>query len=216
MRTMADEALFKRYPNVQLGERVLIDEFCVLGHPARGREPGSASLVIGDDAVIRSHTVLYGGVRIGARFQSGHWVLVREDTVIGDDCSIGSGSVIEFSVRIDDGVRLHSQCFVPEHSVLEAGCWLGPRVVITNARFPAGPRTKSSLEPVLIRKGAKICANSTLLPGIVIGAGSLVGAGSVVTRDVPDGAVVRGNPARLAGLVSELRDKSGPVYSDVS
>ena len=93
---------------------------------------------------------------------------------------------------------------------------MGPRVVITNARFPAGPRTKGSLEPVLIRKGAKIGANATLLPGIVIGAGSLVGAGSVVTRDVPDDAVVRGNPARLAGLVSELRDKSGPVYSDVS
>ena len=200
---------------MHLGERVQIDEFCVLGRPARGRAPGAAPLMIGDDAVIRSHTVLYGGVTIGARFQSGHWVLVREDTVIGDDCSIGSGSVIEFSVRIDDGVRLHSQCFVPEHSVLEAGCWLGPRVVITNARFPAGPRTKGSLEPVLIRKGAKIGANATLLPGIVIGAGSLVGAGSVVTRDVPDGAVVRGNPARLAGLVSELRDKFGPVYSDV-
>lgn len=213
---MADETLFKRYPNVQLGDRTLIEEFCVLGHPARGHEPGSAPVVIGDDSVIRSHTVVYGGVRIGARFQSGHWVLVREDTVIGDDCSIGSGSVIEFSVRIDDGVRLHSQCFVPEHSVLEAGCWLGPRVVITNARFPAGPRTKGSLEPVLIRKGAKIGANATLLPGIVIGAGSLVGAGSVVTRDVPDDAVVRGNPARLAGLVSEMRDKSGPVYSDVS
>ena len=210
---MADEATFKRYPNVHLGERALIDEFCVLGHPARVREPGSAPVVIGDDAVIRSHSVVYGGVRIGDRFQSGHWILVREDTVIGDDCSIGSGTVIEFSVRIEDGVRLHSQCFVPEHSVLEAGCWLGPRVVITNARFPASPRTKSSLEPVLIKKGAKVGANATLLPGIVVGAGSLVGAGSVVTRDVPDDAVVVGNPARVAGLVSELRDKLGAVYS---
>jgi acetyltransferase-like isoleucine patch superfamily enzyme len=210
---MADEALFKRYPNVHLGERVLIDEFCILGRPARGREPGSDAVVIGDDAVIRSHSVIYGGVRIGARFQSGHWVLVREDTMIGDDCSIGSGTVIEFSVRIDDGARLHSQCFIPEHSVLEARCWLGPRVVITNARFPASPRTKGSLEPVLIKKGAKVGANATLLPGIVVGTGSLVGAGSVVTRDVPDNTVVIGNPARVAGLVSELRDKFGAVYS---
>ena len=210
---MADEALFKRYPNVHLGERVLIDEFCILGRPARGREAGSDPVAIGDDAVIRSHSVIYGGVRIGARFQSGHWVLVREDTMIGDDCSIGSGTVIEFSVRIDDGARLHSQCFIPEHSVLEAGCWLGPRVVITNARFPASPRTKASLEPVLIKKGAKVGANATLLPGIVIGTGSLVGAGSVVTRDVPDNTVVIGNPARVAGLVSELRDKFGAVYS---
>ena len=64
--------------------------------------------------------------------------------MIGDDCSIGSGSVVEFDVKIENGVRLHSQCFVPEHSVLEAGCWLGPRVVITNARFPAS-RGRNSL-----------------------------------------------------------------------
>ena len=209
---MSDESLVKSYPNIHLGERVQIDEFCVLGRPARGRAPGSSPLVIGDDAVVRSHTVLYGGVKIGARFQSGHWVLVREDTVIGDDCSIGSGSVVEFSVRIDDRVRLHSQCFVPEHSILEAGCWLGPRVVITNAKFPASPRTKASLAPVLIRKGAKVGANATLLPGITLGAGCLVGAGSVVTRDVPDDTIVLGNPARPAGLVSELRDEHGAVY----
>jgi acetyltransferase-like isoleucine patch superfamily enzyme len=210
---MSDESQFKRYPNVRIGERAVIDDFCVLGRPARGREPGSEPVVIGDDAVIRSHSVIYGGVRIGARFQSGHWVLVREDTVVGDDCSIGSGTVIEFSVRIEDRVRLHSQCFVPEHTVLEAGCWLGPRVVITNAKFPAAPRTKGSLQSVLIKKGAKVGANATLLPGIVVGTGSLVGAGSVVTRDVPDYTVVMGNPARVAGLVSELRDKHGPVYS---
>jgi acetyltransferase-like isoleucine patch superfamily enzyme len=206
------DGLIKVFPNVQLGERVQIDDFCVLGRPARGREPGEAPVVIADDAVIRSHTVVYGGVRIGARFQSGHWVLVREDTLIGDDCSVGSGTVIEFSVTIEDGVRLHSQCFIPEHSILEARCWLGPRVVVTNARFPAAPRTKASLEPVVIRKDAKVGANATLLPGIVLGAGCLVGAGAVVTRDVPEDTIVIGNPARPAGLVSEVYDRHGLVY----
>lgn len=210
---MADEPLIKRFPNVQLGEDVQVDDFCILGRPARGREPGAAPVVVGDGAIIRSHTVIYAGVRIGIRFQSGHWVLIREDTVIGDDCSVGSGTVIEFSVTIHDGVRLHSQCFIPEHSVLEAGCWLGPRVVVTNARFPASPRTKASLEPVLIKRAAKVGANATLLPGVVLGAGCLVGAGSVVTHDVPDDAIVVGNPARKVGLVSELRDASGLVYT---
>lgn len=209
---MAAELGYRLFPNVHLGARAQVDDFCVLGRPARGREPGSAPVVIGDDAVIRSHTVIYGGVRIGARFQSGHWVLIREDTVVGDDCSIGTGSVVEFSVTIGDGVRLHSQCFVPEHSVLEERCWLGPRVVVTNAKFPASPYTKQSLEPVLIKKHAKVGANATLLPGIVLGAGCLVGAGAVVTHDVADDAIVVGNPARPVGRVSELRDNGVSVY----
>jgi acetyltransferase-like isoleucine patch superfamily enzyme len=209
---MQAERLIKLFPNVHLGERVSIDDFCVLGRPARGREAGAASLVIGNDSVIRSHTVIYAGVQIGTRFECGHGVLVREDSVIGDDCSIGSGSVVEFDVKIENGVRLHSQCFVPEHSVLEAGCWLGPGVVITNARFPASPRTKQSLEPVRIGRNARVGANVTLLPGIVLGAGCLIGAGSVVTHDVHADSVVIGNPARPAGRVSELHDAVGLVY----
>lgn len=209
---MPTELGYRLFPNVALGARVEVDDFCVLGRAARGRKPGESPVVIGDDAVIRSHTVIYGGARIGSRFQSGHWVLIREDTVIGDDCSIGTGSVVEFAVTIHDGVRLHSQCFVPEHSVLEERCWLGPRVVVTNARFPASPNTKQSLEPVLIKKLAKVGANATLLPGVVLGAGCLVGAGAVVTHDVDDDAIVVGNPARPVGRVSELRDKGALVY----
>ena len=210
----ATDPVVKRFPNVHLGPRVQVEDFCVLGRPARGREPGESPLVIGADSLIRSHTVLYGGVKIGARFQSGHWVLIREDTIVGDDCSIGTGSVVEFSVTIEDAVRLHSQCFVPEYSILESRCWLGPRVVVTNARFPASSRTKSSLEPVRIGRAAKVGANATLLPGIVLGAGCLVGAGAVVTRDVPEDTIVVGNPARVMGRVSELKDTVGLVYGD--
>jgi len=209
---MGGEPDYKLFPNVHLGDGVEIDDFCVVGRPARGRAPGASSVTIGGGSVIRSHTVIYGGVTIGERFQSGHGVLVREDTVIGDDCSVGSGSVIEFAVTIQDGVRLHSQCFVPEHSLLESRCWLGPRVIVTNARYPASPHTKRSLEPVVIKREAKVGANATLLPGIVLGAGCLVGAGAVVTKDVPEDAIVVGNPARIVGRVSELRDKGVAVY----
>jgi acetyltransferase-like isoleucine patch superfamily enzyme len=209
---MESSSTIRHYPNVHLGEGVVIDDFCIIGRPPRGRAPGASKVVIGRDSVIRSHTVLYAGVSIGSRFQSGHGVLIREDTTIGDDCSVGSGSVIEFSVSIGDGVRLHSQCFIPEFSVLESHCWLGPRVVLSNAKFPAAPRTKSMLQPVRIATRARIGANATILPGVVVGAGCLVAAGSVVTADVPDDTVVMGNPARARGRVSELRNASGFIY----
>ena len=188
----------------------------MLGQPARGREPGQDRLTIGAGGLIRSHTVIYAGSSIGSRFQSGHGVLIREHTRIGDHCSVGSGSVVEFAVVLGDRVRLHSQCFVPEYSVLEDDCWLGPRVVITNARYPASARAKDTLQGVRICRFAKVGANATLLPGVLIGEGALVGAGAVVTRDVPPSFVVVGNPARPLCRVSELEDEGGLVYAGES
>lgn len=206
-----------QFPNVHLGEGVTVDEFVILGRAPKGALPGELSLEIGPGGVIRSHSVLYAGSRVGARFQTGHGVLVREQCRIGEDCSIGSGTVLEFLVTLGDRVRVHSNCFIPEYSVLEDDCWLGPNVVLTNAKFPQTPRTKELLAGVHICKGAKVGANSTLLPGVIIGQGALVGAGSVVTRDVPEGMVVAGNPARSLGRVSELRypDSQEPVYPGV-
>ena len=196
------------YPNVQLGSGTSLEEFVILGRPPKGATAGEFPLVVGTDSVIRSHSILYAGTTIGARFQCGHGALVRESCVIGDDCSVGSGTVLEFKVKMGNGVRVHSQCFVPEYSILEDGCWLGPNVVLTNAKFPQSARTKELLAGVHIHKWAKIGANSTILPGVVIGEGSLIGAGSVVTKDVPPGAVVAGNPAVVKGHISNL------VYSD--
>lgn len=206
-----------RFPNVTTGDPLELDDFVILGRPPKGAQPGELELSLGPGAVIRSHSILYAGSRIGARFQCGHGALVREQCVIGDDCSVGSGTVLEFLVTLGDQVRIHSNCFVPEHTVLEDGCWIGPNVVFTNAKFPQTPRTKELLAGVRVCRGAKIGANTTLLPGVTIGAGALVGAGSVVTRDVPPGAVVAGNPARVIGRAADLRypDTHEPVYLGV-
>lgn len=197
-------AEFKVYKGVVLGKGSEIGPFALIGVPAKGAKVGSVRTRIGTAAVIRSHTVIYAGNVIGKGFQTGHGALIREDNTIGNDVSIGSSTVVEHHVRIADGVRIHSQAFIPEFSVLEEGCWIGPRVVITNAKYPRSPKVKENLRGATICRGAKIGANSTLLPGVTIGENALVGAGSVVTRDVPPGAVVAGNPARIMKQISEL------------
>ena len=195
---------YKIYPNVEMGEDSMIGEYAIIGLPPRGRKSGELKTKIGAGAVIRSHTVIYAGNQIGERFQTGHGVMIREENEIGNDVSIGTGSVVEHHVRIDNTVRIHSQVFVPEFSVLEERCWLGPNVVITNALHPLCPKAKECLKGATIRKGAKIGANTTLLPDIEIGEDALVGAGSVVVKNVPARMVVAGNPAKVKKSVDEL------------
>jgi len=195
---------YKIFPGVTLGDGCVIEDFCIVGSPPRGKKEGELETIIGRGAVIRSHTVIYAGNRIGERFQTGNKVNIRELNEIGDNVSIGTLSVIEHHVRIGNGVRMHSQVFVPEFTVIEDNAWLGPHVVVTNAKYPLSPGVKEALAGPLIKKNAKIGANATILPGVVIGANSLVGAGSVVTKDVPDNAVVAGNPARFIKMITAL------------
>ncbi len=192
------------FPGVELGEGSRLEDFVILGQPPRGHQPGDLQTVIGEGALVRSHTVIYAGNQIGRRFQTGHGVTVRECNVIGDDVSIGTSTVIEHHVLIGNGVRIHSQAFIPEYSILEDGCWIGPNVVLTNALHPLCPKAKACLKGATIRRGAKIGANATLLPDITIGEGALVGAGAVVTQDVPPYSVVAGNPARVIKHINEL------------
>jgi acetyltransferase-like isoleucine patch superfamily enzyme len=123
---------------------------------------------------------------------------------IGDNVSVGTLSVVEHHISIGNNVRIHTQVFIPEYSILEDEAWIGPNVVLTNAKYPVSPGVKESLKGPVIKKGAKIGANATILPGVVIGVNALVGAGSVVVHDVPEGAVVVGNPARIIKYISEL------------
>jgi len=195
---------YRLFRGVKLDPDSTVEDFCLIGVPPRGQREGDLETTIGPCAYIRSHTVIYAGNRIGRNFQTGNKANIRELNEIGDDVSIGTLSVIEHHVRIGNRVRIHSQVFVPEYSVLEEGAWLGPNVVLTNAKYPLFPGVKENLRGPVIKRNAKIGANSTILPGIVIGENALVGAGAVVTQDVPDGAVVMGNPARIVKHVSEL------------
>ncbi|MCB0329119.1 MAG: N-acetyltransferase [Bdellovibrionales bacterium] len=128
---------------------------------------------------------------------------MREFNTIGDNVSIGTLSIVEHHVIIEDEVRIHSQAFIPEFSTLKKGAWIGPQVVLTNARYPLSRNSKNELLGPTLEEYSKVGASSTILPGVVIGAYALVGAGSTVTKDVPKNAVVVGNPARCIREIVE-------------
>ncbi|MDD3012592.1 MAG: acyltransferase [Candidatus Gastranaerophilales bacterium] len=190
----------KIYPNVILGKNVVIEDFCIVGAPFKGMT--DEKTIIGDNSVIRSHTVIYAGNVIGKNFQSGNKANIREFNEIGDNVSIGTLSVVEHHVKIEDNVRVHTQVFIPEFSTLESDCWIGPNVVITNARYPKSPNVKNELQGATVKRNAKVGANVTLLPNITVGENSLIGAGSVVTKNVPPDMIVAGNPAKVIRKIS--------------
>jgi acetyltransferase-like isoleucine patch superfamily enzyme len=192
-------------PDVQLGAGVTVEEFCLVGrHAGRFAEPDAGPTRIGAGSTLRSHTVVYNGTTIGARFQSGHHALIREANTIGDDVSVGSLTVVEHHVTIGDRVRIHSQNFVPEFTVIEEGAWIGPRVTITNHPMPECPHPEGCMVGVHIGRYARIGANVTLLPGVRIGARALIGAGAVVTKDVEPGAVIIGHPGKQTKTIDDL------------
>lgn len=194
------------HPGVKLGKGITIEDFCIIGVPPKGIALGEWETVIGDNSILRSHTVIYAGNKIGDNFQTGNKTNIREKNIIGNNVSIGTLSVIEHNVLIEDGVRVHSQVFIPEYSTLKKNSWVGPNVVFTNAAYPKSPNVKHELKGPTLNEDSIIGANSTILPGIIIGKNAIVGAGSVVTKNVDENCVVAGNPAKY------LKDKSALPY----
>jgi len=134
---------------------------------------------------------------------------VRNGVRIGRECIIGKNVYIDFGVPIGDRVKIQNNCSVYHGAVLEDGVFLGPHVVITNDLYPRAINPDGTLKkdadwevsPVRVCRGAALGAGSVILPGVTVGAFALVGAGAVVTRDVPAHGLVVGNPAQLIGYV---------------
>nr|WP_287069205.1 acyltransferase [Pyrobaculum sp.] len=183
----------------------------VIGYPARQKilsgfkspDEVSNGARIGEEVIIRSGVVIYEDVEIGDRAEFGHGVLVRELTRIGRGVRIGTSAIIERDVKIGDRAWIQSMVYIPNGTVIEEDVFIGPNAVITNDKYPPSKR----LAPVVIRRGAVIGANATLIAGIEVGEGAVVAAGAVVTRDVPPGVVVAGVPARVIGKAEEYMRK---------
>ena len=200
------------YPNVKLGDNVFIGPYCVIGEPCYGyyKDPNNYTpkvTEIGDNSIIRSHSIIYEDVHIGENFQTGHHVTIREQAVIGKNCSVGTLSDIQGKVSIGDFVRMHSNVHIGQYTTIKNYVWIFPYVVVTNDKFP--PLDK--LAGCTIEEYAIVTTGSILLPGVKIGEKSMVAAGSVVTRDVREEMLVMGVPAKERFPLAELTDEEGNV-----
>ena len=181
---------------------MVADQGVLVGYPVS--RTGTYPLVIGTGARLRSGTVIYDGTTIGRHLETGHGVVIREGCEIGDEVSVWSNSVIDYGCRIGDRVKIHCNCYVAQYTELEDDVFLAPGVTIANDLYPGDERSAELMAGPSIGAGAQIGVNVTILPYVRIGAGALVGAGSVVTRDVPAGTVAVGNPAVIRRAVAEL------------
>jgi UDP-2-acetamido-3-amino-2,3-dideoxy-glucuronate N-acetyltransferase len=150
-------------------------------------------------------------VSIGAGTKIWHFAHVLSDSVIGERCVLGQNVMVGQKVRIGNGCKIQNNVSIYTGVTLEDDVFCGPSMVFTNVLNPrAHVERKDEFRATLVRKGATLGANSTVICGVTIGAYAMVGAGAVVTRDVPDHALVTGIPARPAGWVSRTGERLGP------
>ncbi len=185
---------------VDLGENCHRDEGVILGY-CSGRNIEVSPARIGNHAHIRSNTVIYTNTQIGAYLETGHNVVIREENVIGDHFSIWNNSTVDYGCKIGSRVKIHNNVYVAQLTTIEDDVFLAPGVMTANDPHPICAKC---MQGPILKQGCRIGVNVTILSHVTIGEGALIGAGSVVTSDIPAFSVAYGNPARPHKHVDEL------------
>jgi acetyltransferase-like isoleucine patch superfamily enzyme len=188
---------------VKLGSNCKIDEGALVGYMP-SRRIIELELIIGDGAIIRSGSVIYLGSRIGRGLETGHNVIIREGNKLGDYVKVWSNTVIDYDSKIGNNVKIHCNCYIAQLTVIEDDVFIAPGVMIANEKYPTGVFNSERIKGPIIKQGAKIGIGAIIMPGVVIGENSLIGAGSLVTKDIPSGTVAYGVPARVVKNIAGL------------
>ena len=206
------------YEGTVLGEGVRVLENAVVGkQPSLGpkstakRDPLPPT-TIGDDTVISTGAIVFAGAEIGSGCIIGDQSCVRERVTIADDVVVGRGSLVENDTTIGCGTRIQAEAYVTAYSTIEEDVFIAPCVVTTNDNYMGRTeRRKALMRGPTIHRGARVGGGAILCPGVEIGEEAFVGAGAVVTKDVPPRKVVVGSPARVLRDVApeELRENGG-------
>jgi len=190
------------YDNVVVGDDSSIGDFCVLGHPTTGPLQDKP-LSIGENSVIRSHSVLYEGSSFGNNLRVGHFSLLREGIAAGTDLQIGSYNDLEGDTTIGDWVRFHSNVHIGRGSSIGDFVWIFPNSVLTNDPIPPS----GLKEGVTVAAGAVICTGAVALPNTTIGRGAFIAAMSRARGHIPGGALVVGSSGEVIGSIRKLHHK---------
>jgi acetyltransferase-like isoleucine patch superfamily enzyme len=198
------------YPGTILGEDVQILEGAVVGkqptlspRSTAKREPLPPT-ELGPGTIVSTGAIVFAGSTVGARVILGDQSCIRERVTIGDDVVVGRGSLVENDTTIGELTKIQADAYITAYSVLEDNVFIAPCVVTTNDNFMGRTERRHDLiKGPTIRRGARVGGGAILCPGVEIGEEAFVGAGAVVTKDVPPRTIVVGNPARV------LRDVPG-------
>jgi len=201
------------YGNALIQAGTYIGENCIIGHPQRNdltkitkekqeiTEFESPLITIGKDCTIRAGTIIYSEVSIGEKCQTGHNVMIREKTTIGSNTLIGTNTIIDGNVIIGECVSIQTGVYIPLYSKIGNNVFMGPFSKLTNDKYMT--RKEFALIGPDIEDNVSLGANSVILPGITLKRGTMVGAGSVVTKNTNENDIVIGNPAKLLKKIPE-------------
>ncbi|MEE9294170.1 MAG: DapH/DapD/GlmU-related protein [Phycisphaerae bacterium] len=217
--------------NVHIGHNVVIHEGAYIGagttiqdHTVIGRQPLSSSVAtrpatccppirIAQECIIGSHVVLYAGVVLQDRVMVADLASIREGSVIKSKASIGRGVLVEYDTVVGERCKIQTGCHLTGNMIIEADVFFGGEVHTMNDKQLDRDKGLPMVGPH-IKRGARVGGNATVLPGITVGFDSVVGAGAVVTKDVPDGTIVVGNPARFLKRVPDHLRLADTVQRD--